>query len=465
MAGRQCVLIGIVAAAKTGARQDRLQDQHPVAGGATSVVEIGLRRSDHHRGVGRTSRRRAGAGLLLGRTVAAPILLDAFARTGKIPAALPKPPKVVLLATNAKLPLLPLRRFCAVGELVRTGGRPGAAHPVSAERVADRRRARGRWSGRRDAGEQVAGGVPSPTMMINGIVVGVIDSAAGGWSTPPGPVFALAEQRSILPGRRDGQDPAAVGGKSPWLPGTAGCLHLRFPSYAKWMAETAHIRRFGAGQQPVKCKKHSSAAGRRVRFSPPPVTSMPSCFCLLCSIVAFPARFLRIFRRSIGMIARACTGDRARCRKRRRSPISGSRTTSATQEAGRHLLVAGRRGRCLLVDCLSLARAADLDSTGSFPDRLLYSAVLLTYWTALGFVTRRGGAGRTDDGQLHLLVAEVRLAKTDAMLLLHRRWPRWARWARVYLSWQRGEEPARPPWTSPAIFWTALAGGILLKGR
>src|SRR6267154_1444316 len=36
--------------------------------------------------------------------------------------------------------------------------------------------------------------------------------------------------------------------------------------------------------------------------------------------------------------------------------------------------------------------------------------------------------------------------------------------ARVYLSWQRGEDPAHPPWTWPAVFWTALAGGILLKG-
>ena len=35
---------------------------------------------------------------------------------------------------------------------------------------------------------------------------------------------------------------------------------------------------------------------------------------------------------------------------------------------------------------------------------------------------------------------------------------------RVYLSWQRGEDPVRPPWSSPAIFWTALAAGILLKG-
>src|ERR1700716_773476 len=58
---------------------------------------------------------------LVGRTAAAPILFDAFARTGKLPAALPKPPKGALLASNAKLPL-PLRRFRPVGELVRAGG-------------------------------------------------------------------------------------------------------------------------------------------------------------------------------------------------------------------------------------------------------------------------------------------------------------------------------------------------------
>src|SRR5262249_54367182 len=57
---------------------------------------------------------------LVGRTAAAPILFDAFARTGKTAAALPKPPKGTLLASNAKLPL-PLRRFRPVGELIRTG--------------------------------------------------------------------------------------------------------------------------------------------------------------------------------------------------------------------------------------------------------------------------------------------------------------------------------------------------------
>src|SRR4029453_4170357 len=57
---------------------------------------------------------------LVGRTAAAPILFDAFARTGKIPAALPKAPKGALISANAKLPL-PLKRFRPVGELIRAG--------------------------------------------------------------------------------------------------------------------------------------------------------------------------------------------------------------------------------------------------------------------------------------------------------------------------------------------------------
>jgi 4-amino-4-deoxy-L-arabinose transferase-like glycosyltransferase len=91
-------------------------------------------------------------------------------------------------------------------------------------------------------------------------------------------------------------------------------------------------------------------------------------------------------------------------------------------------------------------------------------AVLMTYWTALGFVTRRGAvlAGLIMCSSV-LLGAEARLAKTDAVLLLTVVAAMGAM-ARVYLSWQRGEDPAHPPWTWPAIFWTALAGGILIKG-
>lgn len=91
-------------------------------------------------------------------------------------------------------------------------------------------------------------------------------------------------------------------------------------------------------------------------------------------------------------------------------------------------------------------------------------AVLLTYWTALAFLTRRGAVlAALILGSSVLLGVEARLAKTDAMLLLTVVAAMGAM-ARVYLSWQRGEDPAHPPWSHPAIFWTAIAGGILLKG-
>src|SRR3984957_14695132 len=91
-------------------------------------------------------------------------------------------------------------------------------------------------------------------------------------------------------------------------------------------------------------------------------------------------------------------------------------------------------------------------------------AVLLTYWTALAFVTRRGAvlAGLLMASSV-LLGVEARLAKTDAMLLLTVVAAMGAL-GRVYLSWQRGEDPEHPPWAWPIIFWTAVAGGVLLKG-
>src|SRR5205085_11413183 len=86
------------------------------------------------------------------------------------------------------------------------------------------------------------------------------------------------------------------------------------------------------------------------------------------------------------------------------------------------------------------------------------------YWAARPFVTRRGDifAGLMLCSSV-LLGAEARLAKTDAMLLLTVVAAMGAM-ARVYLTWQRGEDPVHPPWSAPAIFWTALAAGILLKG-
>src|SRR5271155_4478830 len=91
-------------------------------------------------------------------------------------------------------------------------------------------------------------------------------------------------------------------------------------------------------------------------------------------------------------------------------------------------------------------------------------AVLLTYWTALAFVTRRGAVFAALLMCCSVLLgAEARLAKTDAMLLLTVVAAMGAL-SRVYLSWQRGDDSPQQPWAWPAIFWTALAGGILIKG-
>jgi 4-amino-4-deoxy-L-arabinose transferase-like glycosyltransferase len=93
-----------------------------------------------------------------------------------------------------------------------------------------------------------------------------------------------------------------------------------------------------------------------------------------------------------------------------------------------------------------------------------FGAMLLTYWTALAFVTRRGAIlAALIMGSSVLLGVEARLAKTDAMLLLTVVAAMGAL-ARVYMSWQRGEDSPQQPWAWPAIFWTALAGGILIKG-
>src|SRR5204863_7551021 len=73
---------------------------------------------------------------LVGRIAAAPILFDAFARTGKLPATLPKLPRGALVASNAKLPP-PLRRFRPMGELVRSGNdqAPRIQFPLNGSRI------------------------------------------------------------------------------------------------------------------------------------------------------------------------------------------------------------------------------------------------------------------------------------------------------------------------------------------
>jgi 4-amino-4-deoxy-L-arabinose transferase-like glycosyltransferase len=91
-------------------------------------------------------------------------------------------------------------------------------------------------------------------------------------------------------------------------------------------------------------------------------------------------------------------------------------------------------------------------------------AVVLTYWAALAFVSRRAAflAGIMMASSI-LLGVEARLAKTDAMLLLTEVAAMGAM-ARAYLA-DRGEGRTRMhPLFNAAIFWGAIGGGILLKG-
>jgi len=90
-------------------------------------------------------------------------------------------------------------------------------------------------------------------------------------------------------------------------------------------------------------------------------------------------------------------------------------------------------------------------------------SVLLTYWTALAFVSRRAALlAALMMASSVLLGVEARLAKTDAMLLFVSVAAMGAM-ARIYLAIRRGATQ-KAGWIEPAILWTALAGGVLLKG-
>ena len=125
---------------------------------------------------------------LTGRNAAAPILFDAFARTGKLPMALAKAPKGTLVAANAKLPL-PLRRFRPAGDFIRTGSEQTLRiqFPLNGSRIDSY------GVGDSNASAlpvKVSGGVLPMTMLVNGIAVGDIDSRRQKLVDPPGPGFA-----------------------------------------------------------------------------------------------------------------------------------------------------------------------------------------------------------------------------------------------------------------------------------
>src|SRR5579883_3392645 len=90
-------------------------------------------------------------------------------------------------------------------------------------------------------------------------------------------------------------------------------------------------------------------------------------------------------------------------------------------------------------------------------------AVIATYWCALSFVGRRGAIlAALMMAASTLLGAEARLAKTDAVLLFTIV-VAMAVLARAYLL-PRKDGWAQLGWVQPALFWAAIAAGILVKG-
>lgn len=219
-------------------------------------------------------------------------------------------------------------------------------------------------------------------------------------------------------------------------------------------------RRFGAGREPAERAGPGRGLVAMLDFA---AASHVRAVALLvvCGALFFLPGFFTIppIDRDEARFAQATkqmveTGDfvdiRFQDEVRYKKPVGIYWLQAATVEAAARLGLPNAQVRIWLYRVPSLAGAI--------------GAVLLTYWTALAFVSRRGAiiAALMMCSSI-LLGVEARLAKTDAMLLLMTTAAMGAL-ARVYLNWQRGDDPPRPPWSEPAIFWTAIAGGILLKG-
>jgi penicillin-binding protein 1C len=123
---------------------------------------------------------------LNGRAAAAPILFDAFARTGKLPATLPPPPKGTLIATTTKLPP-PLQRFRPAG-LVGVGADPPLRimFPPNGAQLELSKDEGGRPE---PVAVKVAGGSGPLTVLVNGMPLPDAGSRRPVFFAPEGPGF------------------------------------------------------------------------------------------------------------------------------------------------------------------------------------------------------------------------------------------------------------------------------------
>jgi penicillin-binding protein 1C len=123
---------------------------------------------------------------LVGRTAAAPILFDAFARTGKASAPLPRAPKGALIAANGKLPP-PLRQF-------RPGVLPGDESAETLRILFPPNGARIELGAANGAKPnpvplKIAGGVGPLTVLVNGVPFATDAGKRKLFFEPDGPGF------------------------------------------------------------------------------------------------------------------------------------------------------------------------------------------------------------------------------------------------------------------------------------
>jgi penicillin-binding protein 1C len=100
---------------------------------------------------------------LVGRSAAAPILFDAFARSDLAPLPLARPPKGAVISSSSKLPP-PLQRFTAASGPAETSSPPRIMYPPEGARieVADGQAAA-------PVVLKIAGGLAPLTVMVNGV--------------------------------------------------------------------------------------------------------------------------------------------------------------------------------------------------------------------------------------------------------------------------------------------------------
>lgn len=124
---------------------------------------------------------------LVGRQVAAPILFDAFARSGQLPAPLAKAPRGTLIAAGVKLPL-PLQRFRPAGEAVRAEGEapPRIQFPLNGSRIELSSAAGGPAE---PLSLKLSGGVGPLTVLVNGLPAGEAGPSRQRLIEAPGPGF------------------------------------------------------------------------------------------------------------------------------------------------------------------------------------------------------------------------------------------------------------------------------------